>query len=662
MANPPDNDLQGADSHGKGSQDYELHGQGLVQSSSLIDFIELNSPVIDKTTIIMRLLREHRGSYLLCRPRRFGKTLLLDMIENIYKGKRHLFNNLAIGQDDAKYDWKVFPVIRLDMSATHSSADTLSQDLIGRLSDIADRHKVKIETTNETRALTTLIIRVSDRHIAEAKENNIKIDEDDPRNVVLLIDEYDFSLQANFLDFDKTRELKLLLRVFFAAIKSLQNRIRFCLITGISKFDEISLSSGMNNVTDISYDPRYSQICGFTIDEIRTTFKDSLESTLKAMKSRGDMAADATFDHLVDEFGRWYDGYSWDGLKKVLNPRSVMDCLNRGKFFEYWVSTGPSLMFDQLGLTPENYFRIFLDDLTIEQNVSIAESHSIYNDNAVMLMAGYLTVDSVDNSGASIFYRLRIPNYEIKRVIRNAILARRTTPRGIDNSEGLQNPKYKTFYDAFCNRNEQVCEKLFSSFIASASYEYNLASEYFFTFLLSLCLDIGKHKTGLEVHTTKGRTDVELLTPAGEWMIIEVKHDRPSKPVKSAISTLSQDAEQPESPIAPNPLTDVETVSPKGSRPDSIHVGASSASSDDSLVLVVGAVPEVASKSLEKNVLAAFEQIVNKVYTLPFLGRDARVWAVAIAIYDSTFVRIRFKQAVWKDDAHKGVEIPPLYP
>ncbi|MDR1040097.1 MAG: AAA family ATPase [Deltaproteobacteria bacterium] len=630
----------------------------LVQSSFLSDFIKQNSPVVDKTPLIRCLLKERMGSYLLCRPRRFGKTLLLDTIENIFRGKRHLFRNLAIGQEGSKFDWKIFPVIRLDMSGTHSSVDMLSKDLIFKLSSIAKNHQVQIETINETAAISDLITEVSNKHIAFSKENNLIIDEDDPQNIILLIDEYDFPLQANFLDFEKSKELKILLRVFFSAIKSLQNRIRFALITGITKFDELALSSGMNNVKDISYNPRYSQICGFTIDEIRTTFGTYLQPTLDEMKKNGDMGDNATIDHLIGKFERWYDGYSWDGLKKVLNPRSVMDCLNEKKFDEYWKNTGPSLMFDQLGVRPENYFKIFIDDLTISKNVSINESKSIYNDNAIMLMTGYLTIDSIDDSGTSTMYRLRIPNYEIKKVIKDAILSRKTSSRTLDDPLGLRNPKYMKFYDAFCGRNEQECEKLFSSFIASASYEYNLSSEPFFTFLLSMCLDIGRHKTALEVHTTKGRSDVTLLTPDGDWMIIELKHEKPSNPrehVKLSFSRINEDTGHSGCDHRPNHSDD--TVPLAEDCPSLENEAAPLTESEVSPVLVVGEVPKNAAVSLEKNVSAAFQQIVKKVYSLPFVGRDARVWAVAIAIYDSTFVKIRFRQAVWKDDTKTHIEL-----
>lgn len=202
-------------------------------------------------------------------------------------------------------------------------------------------------------------------------------------------------------------------------------------------------------------------------------------------------------------------------------------------------------MLDKLGLKPENYFRIFLDDMTIGKHVSIAEPLNIYNDTAIMLMAGYLTVDSIDDTGESTQYRLRIPNNEIKMGIINSILSRRTSPENIADPLGLANPKYKGYYDTFYNRIEHECERLFLSFVAFASHKYHLTDELFMTFLLSMCLDISKHKSAIEVHTTKGRTDVALFTPAGEWMIIEVKSKQPTQPSYPANPVI------PDNPVNP---------------------------------------------------------------------------------------------------------------
>ncbi|MDR1080364.1 MAG: AAA family ATPase [Deltaproteobacteria bacterium] len=629
----------------------------LVQSSILRDFIDWRSPVVDKTGIIMELLKEPPGSYFICRPRRFGKTLLLDTIENIFMGETSLFSNLAIGQCD-NYDWKIFPVIRLDMSGTHSSVRGLRQDLISKLSVIAKNHSVTIDTGNETTAISTLISEVSNKHIASAKANEIEINDRVPRNVVLLIDEYDFCLQPNFLDFEKSKRLKTLLRVFFSEIKSLQKLIRFSLITGITKFDELSLSSGMNNVVDISFKSKYSKICGFTISEIKSTFIYYLQQMLDEMINKGKMDADATVVHLLNEFARWYDGYSWDGMTKVLNPFSVMKCLSEMKFREYWQNTGPSLMFDQLGIGPENYFKVFIDNLAIEQNISISESHTIYNDNAIMLMSGYLTIDSVAESGDSVTYKLSIPNYEIEKVIKNSILTRKTSSRNINDNFGLANPKFKKFYEAFCHRNLQECQMLFSSFIASASYLYDLTGEHFFTFLLSLLLDIGRHKPTLEVHTTKGRTDIVMKTPAGEWMVIEVKSARSAKPAEPEPSFRNGNSKIPESGASLKPLEEPAPAS--GFFSATSNVLAPPAGDEVASVIDVGEVPDAVSQVLDKLLKDAFDQIVNKVYALPFLGRDACVWAAAVAVFDSKFVRIRFREAVWKGVNRERIEFLPL--
>jgi hypothetical protein len=640
----------------------------LISSSVMSDFIKQGSPIIDKTKIICKLLKKPMGAYLICRPRRFGKTLLLDTIDNIFKGKRDLFQNLAINDDNSGYNWNIFPVIRLDMSGMSSTPDILSQELVAKIGKIAKRHDVPISGSRETVAISNLITDISDKHVDFAKNNNIDIDEDDPKNVVLLIDEYDYPLQNNILDFTKSKETRALLRDFFAGIKSNQNYLRFVLIAGITKFDQLFLSSGMNNVEDLSYYTDFSEICGFTRAEITTTFSRYFQTALDVMKRRGRIDSSTSVDMLLDLMEDWYNGYSWDGDRgehKVLNPYSVIQFLNKHILSSYWQNTGSPMVFEQLGIGPENYFRIFQENLSLTNNITIIESRNVFNDDAIMFQAGYLTIDSVDKINGSIVYELRIPNFEVRQKLRESFLLRRTNRDTIVSPLPLANPKYKNFYNAFCNRDEAVCEMLFSSFITSASYEYNLSGERLFTVLLSLCLDIGSDKPNLETHTSKGRSDIVMRTPSGEWMIIEIKNDDPS--------THSCQSVQVTQYVVSSPLTISGGVSKQHKLElsddyiiDPLSIKTSLAPDTvfnhfkchDPTVLTVSDIPDIAEKSLEANIVTAFQQMVKKDYALPYFGGETIVWAVAIAIYNSRFVRIRFRQAVWTDKTQRKIIIP----
>ncbi|MDR1041327.1 MAG: AAA family ATPase [Deltaproteobacteria bacterium] len=620
-------------------------GNLLTNSAILRDFIDGRSPVVDKTIIIQKLLSEPTGSYLLCRPRRFGKTMLLDTIANIFCGERELFKDMRIGQESQGYDWKVFPVIRLDLSGTSSEPKMINEILAGKVEEVANYHKVNIHTGSSSLAILRLINAVSNKHIQMSKKKNIKINRQYPRNVVLLIDEYDFALQDKILDFKKSKRIRAVLHDFSAVIKSCDAKIRFCLITGITRFEQLSLSPGMNAVEDITYNSRYSAICGFTKEEIELTFCDYLDVMLRKMKDRGYFDVDATKAELLSRINDWYDGYTWDGHTKVLNPYSVTKCLKNFRFSDYWSKSGPSMMLEQLGLKSQNYFRIFRDDISVENDVSIGDSDSIYNDNAVLLQSGYLTIASIDHDLEQ--YSLKMPNYEIYNSVSKSLLAKSTLRSDMDGITGLGNPKYQQFYDAFCSRNQSDSEMLFSSFISDASYFYDINEEYMFSAMLSLCLDIGKSKRMREVPTRKGRTDIVMPTPIGEWLIVDIRVDRSREPVKSRSSKSGGEFRKDKS----SGERESGSVSVKASLGASPNVAPSLNGSEDSPVIAIGELTETAVKSLDESVRKAFRQIVARQYAQPYLGRGKDVYAVAVAIYDSSCVRIRFRRVVWKDRA-----------
>jgi hypothetical protein len=153
----------------------------------------------------------------------------------------------------------------------------------------------------------------------------------------------------------------------------------------------------MNSLEDITYDPRFSAICGFTSDEIDLAFGDYFDFALGQMKARGYFEDKAKRNDLIPKIEEWYDGYTWDGMTKVLNPYSVAKCLKFHRFSDYWIRSGSPMMIDQLGLKQENYFRIFSNEIAMENDISISETKSIYNDNAVLFQSGYLTISDIDD-------------------------------------------------------------------------------------------------------------------------------------------------------------------------------------------------------------------------------------------------------------------------
>lgn len=159
---------------------------------------------------------------MLCRSRRFGKTLLLDTVDNIFSGRKELFKNLAIGKINSGYDWKTFPVLRIDLVGTGSAPDNLDKIAIEKLKIVDEDHEVNINQKSSSLAILSLIKEVSNRHIEMSKINKIEINTKYPANVALLIDEYDYPLQDKILDFERSGYIRAVPRFFLGELRTVK--------------------------------------------------------------------------------------------------------------------------------------------------------------------------------------------------------------------------------------------------------------------------------------------------------------------------------------------------------------------------------------------------------------------------------------------------------
>jgi hypothetical protein len=450
--------------HHSGTTDSEVVNYGYKSSFAAIPvlgaYIQSGSPFVDKTSLIHDLLKTPSLPHLLTRPRRFGKTLLLDTISNIANGHKELFANMAIGQDELGYDWHHFPIIRIDMSNVSSEPKLFDESIMEILDEIAESHGVTIPKNSPANAFSRLITRVSNNHESYVFPNNSGPKTYDHQNVVLLIDEYDFPLTNMIGDNYKTEAIRSGLHKFFSAVKSGLSLCRFVFITGVTRFDQLSPLSGMNNMRNITFNERYSTICGFTIQEIELTYKNYLNPILKYMKSQNRMEPDSTVADLLKKIEDWYDGYSWDGKTKVLNPYSVAKCLSERVFDNYWYKSGTSTFIHRLGLASNSYFKHFLNNLSMSDSplelnsvgvASSSDSNSLADDNQILLDAGYLAIDSIDEKSIPREFSLKIPNNEIKNSIFNQFINRMQFPEIIPNIQSYVNERYKHFYDSFCS-------------------------------------------------------------------------------------------------------------------------------------------------------------------------------------------------------------------
>ena len=263
---------------------------------------------VDKTEIICRLLM--RGSYyFLSRPRRFGKSLLLSTIHEIFSGNRDLFKGLWI---DNNWDWnKKHPIIHFKLSKSDYQELGLRQALISELDKSAAILNITLSKPSLKERFEELILKAS----VNAK-------------IVLLIDEYDKPIIDYLENPDKANENREILKQFYSIIKDSDPYIRFLLITGVSKFSKVSIFSDLNNLSDITFHPQFNDLGGITQQELETNFSEEIKSLSEYNPS------------VLNDVKLWYNGYTWNGKQTVYNPFSLLRFIESGQFENYWFSTG----------------------------------------------------------------------------------------------------------------------------------------------------------------------------------------------------------------------------------------------------------------------------------------------------------------------------------
>ncbi|MBX7242791.1 MAG: AAA family ATPase [Bacteroidia bacterium] len=319
---------------------------------------------IDKTDLIHTLISERKYVFL-SRPRRFGKSLLISTIKAIFEGRKELFEGLYI---ENKIDFTPHPVIHLSFDALNYKEKGLADVVIKELSYIASTHQLTLEPDKLKDYFRNLIR---------------ELHEKTGQKVVILIDEYNHPI-LHYLEkgeLDKADEIRETIREFYSVIKSLDNHIRFFFVTGISRFAKVSLFSVLNNVVDITFDLQYSTICGYTQVELERYF-------VKKITEIG-LEHDLSYAECVERIKVWYNGYSWDGRKRVYAPFSTLLFMAQREFKNHWFATGtPTLLIKLLSANVQYN----LENIWVTEDVF--DVPDIRNLNHVLLLfqTGYLTV------------------------------------------------------------------------------------------------------------------------------------------------------------------------------------------------------------------------------------------------------------------------------
>ncbi|MDR1035007.1 MAG: AAA family ATPase [Deltaproteobacteria bacterium] len=592
---------------------------------------------VDKTELIHKLISPGTWSNAPCflsRPRRFGKTLLLDTMQNVFEGRRDLFSGLAIEKLIGKR-WDVFPVIRISFNTGFKTnpPEELEASLLSSIKRVASNYKMVLDSKNSPSAMADLITMLSNSHKEHCLKRRKAPSKFGSRNVVVLIDEYDFPLIANIGNQDRCKDIRLTLHDFYSTITGCSKYLRFVFITGITKFRELSLFSAMNTVRDITLDPTFAGICGFTIDEIKKSFSKYLAPTLSILKKKGQLDKDASIDDLLKTMEYWYNGYTWDAETEVLNPLSVLRFFQEKSFNNYWYQTGSSLLTSRIAHNGTDYFKVFAKDLSFKESLPEMHINSL-NDTVLLMQAGYLTVNGITGSGIDTKYHLKIPNNEIRDSVRLELLANLLAPdKPPSEAKEYLNEKYLNLLYAFATRDEAKCEFYLSTILAgivqngpgcpdsldSPGNSYGAVSsgstvkqidlfshtEFFFRTIIQLLLELGNKVVTPESPSDVGRSDLAVQVPGNGWVAIEIKHEKA----------------------------------------DPAHKGSDVSFAGETLVIRKPS--KYVNGRLEKMISAAFVQIINKNYAKKFLSEGVDVYAVAVAVYGTSDVKVRFKKVVW---------------
>ncbi|MDR1081799.1 MAG: AAA family ATPase, partial [Deltaproteobacteria bacterium] len=587
--------------------DQKMPKRLLPESPDFLDFIGSNAVYVDKTAMIRDLLNSSpTRTFFLSRPRRFGKTLLLDTIQNIATGNKKPFADLDIGKGgpESDYNWTAHPVIRISLGGFPSAPVPFRDKILSTLNEIAKQHNLNLGPASSVSDIDLLISRLSERNPPAKLPNMSQVFEQEPANVILLIDEYDYPLLSNLNEPAKAEETRELLRDFYSTIKRCRKMLRFTFITGITKFSQLSIFSGINNIIDISLEPHYSTICGFTKKEIKLHFSSHIGSALSYMKRVGRLGKNSTKKIFMDLLKFWYDGYTWDGKKKVFNPFSITNCLYKKEFNSYWYDSGTSIAAYKFKHNPSIYIDIFSKKLRVDSFRPINSLQDLKIE-SLLFHTGYLTIDKIENSGIRPKYALKCPNNEISFALANDF-GNMDSP--FPGFKGSISEKYIRFLESFERSDENECSRLFSSLLRQYAICLHNPNEFIYQFLLYVLLNLDDCRARLEQFTGDGRADIVYTSPSGFQVVIEIKRTKVSDP---------KNFNQPSKP----PVS--------GS--------------------ILPASPEVSEhvrKHLEDSIAGAVSQILAKNYLSPFyLKGETRVCAVAV--HGWTHSMFRFYKVDW---------------
>ena len=424
---------------------------------------------VDKTKEMYDLINSYSYVFL-SRPRRFGKSLFVDTLQSLFEGKKELFKGLYIYD---KWEFEKYPIIKIDWAGDFTKFESTQKATLFILEKNQKRLKIECKTDDNP---STCFARL----IQEAYEKYQK-------PVVVLIDEYDKPILDNLNNPQRAMENRDFLRGIYIQLKANDAYIKFVFLTGISKFSKASIFSGLNNLTDISLMPKYGNICGYTHEDLKESFKEYSRN----------------FD--LEKVKEWYNGYYF--LKdRIYNPFDVLRVFDSGQFKNYWWESGNSYSLITL-LKRNNYYIPNLENLKVsEELINTFEVDSLKLE-VLLYQSGYLTIDKVIEEEFETEYKLKVPNREVQMSLNKLFIEYLT--------DNINNQQRKSLYLALKETNLEEFKNALISLFSSIPYnnyvKNNISSYegYYASVIYSYLASLGLPIIAEDV-TNRGRIDLTI--------------------------------------------------------------------------------------------------------------------------------------------------------
>ena len=458
---------------------------------------------VDKTDLVWKLV--HYAKYIfLSRPRRFGKSLLTTTLDSYFRGEKELFEGLKIM--NYEQEWKSYPVIHLDLSSAkgQGTAEALKAKLMLLLKDLTEIYGKDEDEVTPGGLLAGIIKRAN-------KQTS--------KQVVVIIDEYDAPLLEVLHESSTLDDMRTVMQEFYQPLKASEAMVKFCFITGITKFSQLSIFSTINNLKNVTMLPQFSAICGFTEHEVKNTLADGI----KKMAAKYECSVNEMFEKLKAR----YDGYHFsEESEDIYNPYSLLNAFTDNKLANYWFESGtPTFLIRQM-----QHFRTditALDVIEVPASAFDKPTEAMTTILPLLYQSGYLTIKGYDHE--SLMFTLSIPNQEVRVGYTEGLLPIYV---GLE-SENVQAGFALKFWRALKKGDVNLAMREMQAYMAAIPYvegfkkklEEAAGAEGFYEYTMYLIFSMLNVYVRTQVKCAGGRTDMVVWMPDAIY-VFELREQR----------------------------------------------------------------------------------------------------------------------------------------